>query len=79
MVLNILVVTKMLKPLDRYVFFLLKWVHIEEILIKQYVYLLLIKYEKLFNENIMKFGKKLSNIKKEFNNLIENPHKMKNI
>ena len=67
MVLNILVVTKMLKPLDRYVFFLLKWVHIEEILIKQYVYLLLIKYEKLFNENIMKFGKKLSNIMKEFN------------
>ena len=67
MVLNILVVTKMLKPLDRYVFFLLKWVHIEEILIKQYVYLLLIKYEKLLNENIMKFGKKLSNIMKEFN------------
>ena len=67
MVLNILVVTKMLKPLARYVFFLLKWIHIEEILIKQYVYLLLIKYEKLFNENIMKFGKKLSNIMKEFN------------
>ena len=51
--------TEMLKPLDLYVFLFLKWVHIDEILIKQSVSFLM-KDEKLFNKNIMNFWKKIS-------------------
>ena len=67
MALNILLVTEMLKPLDLYVFFFLKWIHIEELLIKQNVSFLM-KDEKIFNKNIMNFWKKFSSIMiKEFN------------
>ena len=67
MALNILLVTIMLNPLDLYIFFFLKWIHIEELLIKQNVSFLM-KDEKIFNRNIMNFWKKFSSIMiKEFN------------
>ena len=75
-VLKVFLITEMLKPLDLYVFFLLKWVYIEKIDKAKCIFFL-IKDEKLFNLNIMKLGKKSAT--SSWKNLTENLYTMKNI
>ena len=71
--LNILLVTKMLKKLNLYVFYSQKWLHIERILMKLNIYIsFLIKDNELLGKH-----KEISeNIKNR--NLIVNQYTMKN-
>ena len=71
--LNILLVTKMLKKLNLYVFYSQKWLHIERILMKLNIYIsFLIKDNELLGKH-KEISEKIKN-----RNLIVNQYTMKN-